>query len=250
MGVGIHKAVLSHPVGGISACAVSSFEDTTDTHNNFLFQHPGDLSRRIMGGFPSGRRFLGLEIDRLQAHSADLNSNLSGPSNVIFGGLHAAPGEYSWTETLPRSQTDWFVEILMNMGDDDWHNPKVRVLVDTGCSHFKVSESVARQMSEAWGCDISKPNVRRAKLGGGAVHVRVAGREMVVKAKDLVLKEDPDVDDGGRECNRIKVCSGERLKSYDGREYDCVFGMAFLAGFKAVAFDYELRKVGFLGREP
>lgn len=208
-------------------------------------QHPGDLCRRIMQSFPVGRRFLGLEIDRLQAHSADLNSNLTGPSSIIFGGLHAAPEDFSWTEKIPRSENDWFVEVQMNMGSGDDFR-KVRVLVDTGCSHFKICESITRWMSKVWGCDVS--NMRREELGDCEVGIRVAGREMAVNAKDLVLKEDPDVDDGGRECNRI-ICAGEKLKSHDGQEYDCVFGMAFLMGFKAVAFDYELRKIGFIRRE-
>jgi hypothetical protein len=118
-------------------------------------RHPGDLSRRIICELPAGRKVLGLEINRLQAHDGDMNGTNVGPSNFIFGGLHAPPSEYTWTQSLPRDCVDWIIPVSFGVigptGERGRYEDTFRVLVDTGCSHFKVPPELGSKMEEIWG---------------------------------------------------------------------------------------------------
>jgi len=227
-------------------------------------RHPGDLSRRIICELPAGRKVLGLEINRLQAHDGDMNGTNVGPSNFIFGGLHAPPSEYTWTQSLPRDCVDWIIPVSFGVigptGERGRYEDTFRVLVDTGCSHFKVPPELGSKMEEIWGfhlitaecnysgeqvsVDANKGAPERSLLKDSALEMTLESQTFRVKAKDLILKDNPDVVDGDRQCNRILMNDADDSVL----PFDCTAGMAFLAGFKAVAFDYEKRRVGFLAR--
>eukprot|EP00520_Triparma_pacifica_P015785 CAMPEP_0118637522 /NCGR_PEP_ID=MMETSP0785-20121206/3195_1 /TAXON_ID=91992 /ORGANISM="Bolidomonas pacifica, Strain CCMP 1866" /LENGTH=343 /DNA_ID=CAMNT_0006528709 /DNA_START=42 /DNA_END=1070 /DNA_ORIENTATION=- len=204
-------------------------------------RHPGDLCRRIVMEFlPRERRVVGLEIDRTQAHSQDLNGNNLGPSNFLFGGMHADREQYCWSEMIPKAEVDWIVELDVTVsgpnGDLGGSFLRKRVLIDSGCSHFKVSSDLGSLISKVWGFSILDDPPPRSKLKSSAIVIRLGGKVIKVKARDLILKENPDVDDGSQQCNRIEVCEGDEEDEFN---HDLTFGMALLAGFKAVAFDFE-----------
>eukprot|EP00937_MAST-01D_sp_MAST-1D-sp2_P003309 g3309.t1 len=200
--------------------------------------HPGDLIVPILGALPS--RVVSFSIDRSQAHSAD--GTTAGPSTAKFGGLHGDEMDYAWTPQLPPSAHDWVVELpVWFAGAGGVSDPQqLRVLVDTGCTYFKLKPALRSCMAEQWGIVVDSgitcpPRPSRCELAACSVRFLVGGATLEVAALDLFLHDE----ERDRQCNRIQV--DDRWSD----SFDMVFGMSCLASFKAVAFDYASRRVGF-----
>jgi hypothetical protein len=194
-----------------------------------------------------GRDVLSLSLDREQAHSPSERG--VGPSSVLFGKLHLPSERYEWTRPIPKGEHDWVVELQLSaFGPGGESSPRpYKTLVDTGCSHFKANARLGAALRDAWGFQLANGECpERSSLRGCGVRVRVGGAEFDVAAQDLVLKVDPDVEDGGRQCNRITVC-GDAVTKGKG-EHEAVFGMAILAAWESVAWDFAERRVGFAAR--
>jgi hypothetical protein len=190
---------------------------------------------------------LSLSLDREQAHSPSERG--VGPSSVLFGKLHLPSERYEWTRPIPKGEHDWVVELQLSaFGPGGESSPRpYKTLVDTGCSHFKANARLGAALRDAWGFQLANGECpERSSLRGCGVRVRVGGAEFDVAAQDLVLKVDPDVEDGGRQCNRITVC-GDAVTKGKG-EHEAVFGMAILAAWESVAWDFAERRVGFAAR--
>eukprot|EP01052_Picozoa_sp_SAG31_P035627 SAG31_NODE_4326_length_3354_cov_11.627035_4_plen_342_part_00 len=197
--------------------------------------HPGDLIVRLLQQLPS--RVISFSLDRAQAQAAFWTAH--GPSSVKFGGLHGDEDRYVWTAPVPRSAVDWIVEMPVSFaGRGGESEPStVRVLVDTGCSNFKVTPALGKAMSDQWGMQVEAPCPARHELENLCVRFIVGGERLEVPALDLILHDEDD----DRQCNRIRLDGG--LESHD-----MVFGQALLAGLEAVAFCYATRRIGFAPR--
>jgi hypothetical protein len=188
------------------------------------------------------RQVISFQHDRTQAHSP---TSTTGPSSAIFGGLHDQENSYAWSGALEESDCsrkcglEWIVDLsIAFIGADGEHEfTTQRVLVDTGCSDFKLREALGQEMSERWGFAVKNDECpSRSELAGLRVRFVVAGHVIDVDAMDLFLNDG----ESPRQCNRIRQHNADSM-----RGHDVVFGNALLAGLSSVAFDYERRRIGF-----
>ena len=200
--------------------------------------HPGDLITRILQQLPA--RVISLKIDREQAHSTSRAGSI-GPSTMKFGGLHDDKSRYSWTQPVPESTSGWIVELPVSfVGRGGSSEPRnTRVLVDTGCTFFKLTSEMAGAMFEQWGLGSENDDLpRRDALEGLSVRFVVGGKNIDVAALDLFVH---DTESEVVAYNRIRV--DDRFD-----DFDMVFGMAVLAGLESAAFCYATRRVGCVQR--
>ena len=218
--------------------------------------------------------YVSFHLDQTQARARSWEQ--ASRSHVLFGGLLQDPGRsadpqkaategssdsYSWADATV-SKHAWIVELQVgftsNTGTTELKT--VRVLVDTGASHFKINSALGVALSQHWGVPLAPPGTDFSALAapencpppgfsldGLGVRFVAGGTEFTVAASNLLFQED-----GRVVCNRIAPSDtmGGAARCHRGPDgdHDCVFGNAFLAGLQAVAFDYEQSRIGFLGR--
>jgi hypothetical protein len=218
--------------------------------------HPGDLITQILTRLP--QPFISFHFDPRQAQAPDFQL---GPSTLLLGGLHGGdPRSYVWAACCDGCEADWIVRLAVAFvgptGTRRWTD--VRVLVDTGCSCFKVTTALGAAVTQQWGVDLPPPDVacttalhgcepRAERLKELSVVFMVETTEFAIGAADLMYVQGDAV-----VCNRVKQSdrmSGDRRSHRDpNADHDMVMGNAFLAGLGGVAFDYHQARVGFLAQ--
>jgi len=206
--------------------------------------HPGDLSKRIIEGIGDDK-FVTFHIDNEQAHNSIIKTNES-KGEVILGGLRGEENEYLWTGKIVN-KSDWIVEMSISFEgpENTTSSVRVRVLVDSGNSHFKLLPALAEELWGAWGFSMENDEIIKGgerdeeRLSSCKVNLGFGDSTVSFDARDLIL-----TDGNGalcRQCNRITA-----LEMPDD-SHNCVIGMAVFGArtIDSVAFDFEKLRVGF-----
>ena len=180
----------SCPIFGLSPRLLGpQIRKLEDEESCCVVEYAPDCIRSVMDKVP--RQVVTFHYDPVQARSLKVTE---GPSCVMFGKLYDDEAAYAWTrpEDLVTPQ-DWTVELgvsFVGPGPAAVPSQRLRVLVDTGCTFFKVSPAVAEGMAGAWGLTTdslvqTELPARLSDLTGSSVVISVGGKTVEIPAAEL-----------------------------------------------------------------